>query len=669
MSIKNLINVILAVVLSFIYTAPCFAIENEEEYNFTNLIVFAKFDGEDEFINTKYGNGTAVRKIIDNSYNAAEYNVSDYLKSISGDRVKMKSVFLFDDGGSVTLSRKREYYAVQSDENPNGYADSGEKAQRMYQLREDWSDKVNKAVKKGNSITDFSGKEKIDYSELDKNNDGKIDLISIIYKPTEQTNISVEWASPLWNYQDYSNLVSIEKDGVSLTSNAFVQVTNNYKFLYTDAKGNTIIALGVTSHETIHSFGLLDLYKSSSQPVGYMSAMGKHTSEVAQFITIKEREILGWIKKKNIRTILSEGDYSLEVTTDTMTDGVLGYKMGIPQIGKTLYIEYRRFDGKGSKYDSQKKELFLADGSKIKGLSFKSGLVCYLLTTGTKYPNNMYSNSNNWNYSAIGGQYNNKPDAALELYDFLDITDDLYIEVTEMTDKKITFNIAGDFFNNTNLPTVNGVEITDCPLTVSKGENYKLSAKVNGENNPPQSIDWSIDGNTDKNTAIDENGMLKIGEKENGKTIKVFAKFQDKFSDCREITVKSDKHNLEYHAAVLPTCESDGSFEYFKCLDCGKILLDMSENADGSIYEETTEENMKVPALGHTAGNLIIDKDPTPKKNGEAHRECIRCHTVMERTEIKYYPDPEDINSETIVVKIKAIIRKIIDAIIKIFIK
>ena len=43
----------------------------ESGSNFTNLIVFAKFSGEEEFVDTVYG-GSSVRKITDNSFNTAD---------------------------------------------------------------------------------------------------------------------------------------------------------------------------------------------------------------------------------------------------------------------------------------------------------------------------------------------------------------------------------------------------------------------------------------------------------------------------------------------------------------------------------------------------------------------------------------------------------------------
>ncbi len=632
----SLLLTVLIICFSFIYDISAFDNESED-YNFTNLIVFAKFDGEEEFVDNNYGE--TVRKITDNSYNTAEYNVSDYFKSVSSDKVRMKSVYLFDNGGSLTLSHTRAYYASQSDENPDGYADSGERAERIYELKEDWSQAINSLAKK--EITNYNGKEKFDLDELDKNNDGLIDLITIIYKPTEQTNISVEWASPLWNYQDQTNLVEITNKSKTLQSRAYVQMTKDYKYLYTDTFGNKITAIGVNCHETAHAFGLYDLYRSPYQPVGYMSAMGKHTTEVAQFISVKEREALGWLNNKNIYHILNEGDYTLNPINDEHTDNVVGYKMDIPEINKTLYLEYRRFDGKGSKYDSQKKDLFLADGSKIKGISLKSGLVCYLLTTGIKFPNNLQSSVNNWNYSVTGGQYNNKPDAAVAEGEEIEITDGLYINVTEMTENKLTFHIEGNFFNSSSLPTVNGVKITNLPDKICVGESYNFNANVLGKNNPPQSIIWSVENNSDDKTTINENGKLFIGENENSNEITVIASYENIFFDRKVVKIEKEVHNFEYHKAMKATCEADGNFEYYRCRDCGKYFVDMGEN-----FEETTLENMTIKSTGHIPGEWRVAKRATPEENGIMERRCVSCNKLMDTKEYSfYYENPkEDIN-------------------------
>ena len=274
----------------------------EGECNFTNLIVFARFSDEDEFVDNEYS-GNSVRKITDNSYNNADFNVSDYYETASNGKLHMNSVYLFDKGGSIQLSHPRGYYAEYSDENPEGYMDNGEKSQRMYELKTDWSEAINRAISADNVITNYDGTKKYNFSELDKNNDGAIDAITIIYKNTTQS-ISVGWSSPLWNYKDYADYVKINADGKTITSKNYVQLTNSYDYLYKDNRENVILPMAVATHEMGHILGFKDLYNSSnSSPVYYMSAMAKHTSPVPQFISVKEREAKGWLTSDNVKTI------------------------------------------------------------------------------------------------------------------------------------------------------------------------------------------------------------------------------------------------------------------------------------------------------------------------------------------------------------------------------
>ena len=80
----------------------------------------------------------------------------------------MKSVYLFDNGGSVRLSHQRGYYAEYSDTNKIGYADDSEAAARMYELKHEWSDAVNAAISAGNVISDYDGSKTYSFDELDK---------------------------------------------------------------------------------------------------------------------------------------------------------------------------------------------------------------------------------------------------------------------------------------------------------------------------------------------------------------------------------------------------------------------------------------------------------------------------------------------------------------------
>ena len=63
----------------------CRESEQTSDSNFTNLIVFARFADENEFVNDIY-QGVSVREIIDNSYNTAYYSVGDYYRNASSDK-------------------------------------------------------------------------------------------------------------------------------------------------------------------------------------------------------------------------------------------------------------------------------------------------------------------------------------------------------------------------------------------------------------------------------------------------------------------------------------------------------------------------------------------------------------------------------------------------------
>lgn len=135
----------------------------------------------------------------------------------------------------------------------------------------------------------------------------------MIYKPTVQ-NISVGWSSPLWDYHYYSPFVSISTDGGELISSEYVQLTLSYmtadgrSALYKGADALPIASLGKICHETLHVFGLKDLYRSDlSSEVYFMSAMGKPLSPAVQFISVKEREALGFLTGDDILTLSGDG--------------------------------------------------------------------------------------------------------------------------------------------------------------------------------------------------------------------------------------------------------------------------------------------------------------------------------------------------------------------------
>ena len=94
---KTAICIITTLILIF-GTIPCGAVLSDESNapTFTNLVVFMKFSDEDEFINNTYAD-TTVRNILDNTYNKSVYNVADYFKTVSGGKMNMQTLYLFDN--------------------------------------------------------------------------------------------------------------------------------------------------------------------------------------------------------------------------------------------------------------------------------------------------------------------------------------------------------------------------------------------------------------------------------------------------------------------------------------------------------------------------------------------------------------------------------------------
>lgn len=523
----------------------------DDDSNFTNLVVFARFAGETEFINDVY-EGSSVRKITDNSYNAGSYSVGDYYRCVSDNKLRMRSVYLYDNGGSIVLSHPRGYYAEYSDINTIGYKDASERASRMYELRQEWSEAVNNAISSGNKISDYNNTVYYDYGVLDKDNNGTIDSITIIYKNNGAGNISVSWSSPLWNYTDYVNNISVNTGKKTINSYKYVQITNSYckpdgdtnGYLFKDEDDRVFVSIATAVHEMGHIMGLKDLYNSkNASPVYFMSVMAKHISPVPQFMSLKEKEVLGWTDENDIKTILSEEEYSrLKALGTSGADNITGYKMDIPEKGKTLYLEYRNFEDNGNKYDSQYKQMFKINGNRVDKIPLKSGLVCYLIDSDTKFPSNMYFSSPKWNYEVLGGQYNTKADAALGIGEDIWIYGDIYISVNSIENNILTFEIKGGI-----------------PEHIHSG----------GEA-------------TCVNRAVCEVCHKEYGE------------------------LNKDNHKLQHVEAKAATVTQEGNIEYYYCSLCLKYFAD--SNASKQIDKDSVVTSKLAPEI--IAGDkCIIDKN------------------------------------------------------------
>lgn len=557
-------------------TASTEAATAAEQPNFTNLIVFARFDGEAEFINEIY-NGVSVKQLIDDSYSNADYSVRDYYYRVSNGNVNMQNVYLLDSSdGSLELSRNRGYYYAKADGNAGGYEES-EYNLRVSQLQQDWASAVTTALTTGGgSISSIDGSQTFTVDDLDKNGDGKIDSITVIYKYS--TEFSAGWKSCLWNYQTYTDRVSLTSpSGKTVTSFAYVQMTYDYSYSYLNEGGSKRFAnMKTMIHEMGHIFGLKDLYNTSSQsPVYYMSAMANALSPVPQFISAKERESLGWLGASNVQQITTAGQYTVNVTSSEIGNGVVAFKCKLQSKNKTLYLEYRKFDGATNKYDTQAKRISSSTIGLMPTITIKSGLVCFLVDSDTTFPSNMYGSSGYWSYEVLGGQNATKNDSALAADESLTITSALSVEVVSVDEDKLTFKVVGTDIAQTQTHTHNLDKVNAKAASCTEAgyiEHYKCSSC----------------------------GKLFL---ESGAEV-----------SAADIAVEAVGHLPVTVSGKTPTCQETGLSDGSKCNTCGEILV-----------PQTT-----LNKLAHVESDWIIEKPATTSEAGSKYKKCTNCGTRLQ---------------------------------------
>ena len=214
--------------------------------------------------------------------------------------------------GPVTLPNSLKYYG----------ADNGESRDINY------TQFVTDACAEAAKITNF------DDPALDSDNDGTIDLVSIIYAGFGQNNGAMTDA--LWAKMSFRNVG--EFNGKNVNLNMIVHELNaNEKLLKTVNPASTssfsvpqIAGVGVFCHEFSHTLGLPDLYATiasanlNNQCMEYWSLMDGgeyvHNSYHPTAYTAWEREVMGWQTPQLLNT---DGTYTLK----TYANGGEAYKL------------------------------------------------------------------------------------------------------------------------------------------------------------------------------------------------------------------------------------------------------------------------------------------------------------------------------------------------------
>ena len=192
------------------------------------------------------------------------------------------------------------------------------------------------------------------------------------------------------------------------------------------------------------------------------------------------------------------------------------------------------------------------DDSSVSRITIKSGLVCYLIDSDTKFPNNMNCSASRWNYQVVGGQNSTKNDAALAVDEELELAGGIIITVTAIDGNNLTFTIKGNFAEHVH----SGGEATCVKRAVCS-----VCHQEYGEFDP------------DKHEHTEVRNAKEPSCTEAGYTGDTYC------ADCDTLLstgydIERTAHELQHVEAVEATAAREGNIEYYYCKICDAAFLD-----------------------------------------------------------------------------------------------
>ena len=275
---------------------------------FSNIVVFVTFANDEEFPN----NYSYYDSIFNSSTGASLY---DYYKEISYNKLEVASYFLRKD---TIISYKdkysRNYYLQNSSSNNIGFVNANEAAERKSVLLKEICSFIQKSI--SNNV------------DVDLDNNGIVDNITIILKGTSEPNNTIMWP--------HQNSVSSGNYGFQAYIND--KQVRNYIIMLSEA-----FNLGTLCHEFFHTLGATDLYRSDRAvtPLYYWDLMDleylrpQHPSAYMKYRYGK------WID--TIPNITLYGEYYLNPSTNKDTNC---YAINTNIDNEYLVLEYRKPTGK-----------------------------------------------------------------------------------------------------------------------------------------------------------------------------------------------------------------------------------------------------------------------------------------------------------------------------------
>ena len=283
-----------------------------------NIVVLIRFKDDIEFINednfNKLYNTFNMYDDVnsDNVADQGSISLNSYINDLTYGQVRINSTFYPVDNN--------KYYSIEAPETRQYYekhiAGSKEETKFIKWAFDSVKDKINLAA-----------------SELDKDNDGEIDVVTFLCSGATTSN------NMLWPHETkFLDEASINGKKLGTYNLINVGTTENNIF----NKGNLKVAI----HEFLHAFSYPDLYRYyyRGNPVGEWDVMA-NTDGYGQLPLVYSRNFYSNLNL-NIQEINSDGVYELKSSQSSNKNDTIAYKIKSPLADKEYFmVEFRKNEG------------------------------------------------------------------------------------------------------------------------------------------------------------------------------------------------------------------------------------------------------------------------------------------------------------------------------------
>ncbi|NDW09673.1 M6 family metalloprotease domain-containing protein [Dysgonomonas sp. 520] len=309
------------ILTSFVFSSQ--AQQNKGEL--ANLVCFVRFADEDESI---FDQTITHYEQLFNNEETTSASVYNYFWQASYGQLKWKSVMYPLANNTTIVSYKaqksRNYYLHKTSINPEGYDENNA------------TDALSREQNLVKEITDYMETIIPSTENLDKNNDGVIDNITLIISG----NSEISNRYMMWPHRSTLYIIqgSIHEKRV-----------NEYILLFADGNGwsnlsPTPLNAGVLCHEMSHTLGTRDLYHNQKglSPIGTWDLMSDNLQTPQGMSAYTKYKYCKWIDE--IPEISTPGTYTLNPVGGNSKENI-AYKIKPTGSSEYFVLEYRKKDG------------------------------------------------------------------------------------------------------------------------------------------------------------------------------------------------------------------------------------------------------------------------------------------------------------------------------------